>query len=101
MNRVSVAIGLAALQRDDDVQRFLDDVKKERERLYRTLRELPLKVYPSAANFLFVASETNLQETLLEQGILIRSFQNGTYRITVGTTDENNRLIQALKEVFS
>jgi histidinol-phosphate aminotransferase len=99
VNQVSVAIGLEALSKTDEVERFLQSVVEERERLSQELQTLPLEVFPSYGNFLYVKTNRPIQEELLEKGILIRSFGKGTYRITVGTRDENTQLINALQEV--
>jgi len=101
VNSVSIAIGLEALTKQETVKTFLNDVVQERNNLYDYLIDLGMDVYPSQANFLFVKSTVNLQETLLQKGILIRSFGNDAYRITIGTTKQNSRLKEALKEVLS
>jgi histidinol-phosphate aminotransferase len=100
VNGFSIDLGLRALQKSSKVDSFIQNTIIERQRLFEELSKLPLKVYTSNANFLFLKSYTNLQEKLLEYGILIRSFNNGFYRITVGTKKENKKVIQALKEVL-
>lgn len=100
LNEVSARIGLQALQQKDHVKTFISRVIDERERLYNELQKLPLSVLPSCTNFVFVQCEQDLQTALLSYNILIRSFRNGTYRITIGSPDENNQLIQALQEVL-
>lgn len=99
VNQVSVAIGLEALTKTSQVQAFLEAVVTERERLYQALQELSFTVFPSSGNFLYVTTSIPLQEVLLEEGILIRGFGENNYRITVGTTDQNTRLINVLQEV--
>ena len=62
----------------------------------------------SQTNFVFVDlgdNTTNLFKELYDRGVVIRpmgqfgSSQN-TYRISIGTPEENDRLIQAAKEVL-
>ena len=62
-------------------------------------------VYPSDANFLLIkVSDANLLYTkLIERGIVVRnrntvSLCQGCLRITVGTKEENTKLLNALKE---
>jgi histidinol-phosphate aminotransferase len=84
----------------------------ERERLARALRERArigaplLRVYPSAANFLLVqlagASALPLWEALLDRGVMVRRFTDEqlgrSLRVTVGTPEQNDRLLEALRE---
>ena len=64
------------------------------------------KVYPSDANFLLVkvSDADKLYNQLVEKGIIVRnrnliSLCLGCLRITVGTRDENAKLLKALKEL--
>jgi len=78
---------------------------QERQRVAAALKEAPAveHVWPSAANFLFVRF-TNIErvrDALQAHKILIREFPRlteftGCARITIGTADENDRLIAAL-----
>lgn len=87
---------------DEHVARIL----RERDRLGAALGAIDgVHVYPSAANFFFArlaSNPTDVAERLGEQGIRIRSFHaHGArlahhVRITVGTPDENARLLAAL-----
>lgn len=100
VNGVSVQIGLKALAKEQAKQEFIQTMITERERLFKELTNLSFTVVPSKANFVFLSSPINIQDPLLERGILIRSFGSNTYRISIGTTDENNQLLTALKEVL-
>ncbi len=64
------------------------------------------KIYPSDANFILVKvpNANNTYNKLVDQGIIIRnrntvSLCNGCLRITIGTKEENNKLISALKSI--
>ena len=62
------------------------------------------KIYPSDANFLLVqVTDANmLYRTLIAKGIVIRNRNavlKNTVRITVGTAQENQKLIQTLKAI--
>ena len=78
----------------------------ERARLAAALSELPLvvRVWPSDANFLLVECEDagRLLEAGVRGGLLVRDMRRQPglercLRITVGTPDENSRLIAALE----
>ena len=66
-----------------------------------------LKIYPSDANFLLVkvTKKLGLAERLLEKGIIVRDvtglmgLEGEHVRITVGTREENDFLIETLKSL--
>jgi histidinol-phosphate aminotransferase len=79
----------------------------ERGRLYERLQRQAAieQVWPSEANFLFAKFRnlTALQQYLLKRRILIRDFSSqpgldNCARITVGTPEENDALLDALEE---
>lgn len=78
----------------------------ERERLSARLSECDIvdKVWPSQANFLFVrfADVERARDRLRAARILIREFASlpdyaGCARITIGTPEENSRLVETLQ----
>jgi histidinol dehydrogenase len=81
----------------------------ERERVAAALRALPYveKVYPSDANFLLVKVERSreLYEYLIARELIVRDRSRtpgceGTLRITIGTPEENDRLIDELMQRY-
>jgi histidinol-phosphate aminotransferase len=85
-----------------ELQAHFRDVKAEREKLRDEMARLPMEVFPSEANFLLVrvAEARKLFDSLAERGVIVRCFDRGALkgclRITVGTPDENARLLDAL-----
>ncbi|MGZ5032510.1 MAG: histidinol-phosphate transaminase [Usitatibacter sp.] len=82
----------------------------DRARLERSLEALPgVRRFPSAANFILVrvADGPRAYEGLRERGILVRTFHGShpllahCLRLTVGTADENAKLLEALASVLS
>ena len=81
----------------------------DRERVAEKLAELGFNVIPSQANFLFAAPPdgdgAGCFAALREEAIIVRYFPGritGKYlRITIGTPEENNKLIQVLKKRFN
>jgi histidinol-phosphate aminotransferase len=78
----------------------------ERRRLMDALPKVPgiNRVWPSAANFILIesADAPTLVSRVREAGILLRDFSwdpllPGCVRITVGSPDENDRLLEALR----
>ena len=106
VDAVAMLAGTAAFR--DQVYKDLNVAKvlQSRFTLQQQLADLDFKVWPSEANFLMVQPPTGiealtLQQTLKQQGILIRHFDLPSVadklRITVGTDDQNERLCRQLK----
>lgn len=101
VNKLSQYAAALALDNVDRVADYVDELKGLREELRTKLEELDFIVYPSGANFLFVKSPVDeLYEKLMEQGVLIRKFDDKHYRITVGKREENQILIDEIKKLI-
>jgi histidinol-phosphate aminotransferase len=96
---------LKALQHKDKVAEWVSLLKTERSRLIAELAKLPMvkHIYPTDANFVLlrVDDANALYQYLIAQSIVVRnrntvSLCMGCIRITVGTPDENNQLLQAM-----
>jgi histidinol-phosphate aminotransferase len=96
----------AAIHVLENIEVYQEDLKlilEEKERLITELQELHLvkKIYPSDANFLLVEVDNadELYTRLVRQKIITRNRSTqvaNCLRITVGTTEENKALIEAL-----
>lgn len=70
------------------------------------LAKLPMKVYDSQANFIFikVRNATKLNKYLLSNGIIVRTLDNyeifDCLRISIGTTLENKKFLNLIKKFF-
>lgn len=78
---------------------------QERARLAAALEHLPVvtRVWPSDANFLLIEADdaARLMEAGRRAGVLLRDFSAGPYtpggvRISIGTPDQNDRLLRSL-----
>lgn len=78
-------------------------IVEERERLIPALSSLGVVCSPSDANFVLCGLPKSLQAPLLERGIALRFFSDprldGSARVTVGTPDETDALVDALREL--
>ena len=99
--------GLAALREESYGAETTLRIRKERERLREALEAAGLVTVPGEANFIFLYSDTELYEPLLQRGILIRRCCNyhgipeqGYYRIAVRKREENDRLLEALTQIL-
>jgi len=98
-----------ALKKLDEINESRDQVKRiieERCRLVQSLSKLKVveKIYPSEANFLLirVMDADYIYNMLLEKGVIVRNRSrmiSNCLRITVGTADENSRMISELEKI--
>jgi histidinol-phosphate aminotransferase len=99
----SIVAAQAALKDKEHLKRVVANNNSQALLLEQELKAFGFEVYRSHANFiLFKTSNKDLFERLLEKGIIIRKMLSlGALRITVGTADENQRVIKAIKEINS
>lgn len=99
----SVAAGVAALSDLDHMRSSVDKIKSERQRLQEATGS-----HPSKANFLYletVRASSVVAERFFQKGIIIRdcrSFRGAGenhVRVTVGTPAENDRFLEAFREI--
>jgi len=100
---VSQAAALAALDDADHVARSIAANAAERTRLTAELSKLGLRPVPSHTNFIFIdvgSRATDLYNELLREGVIVRPLAwmgfPGAIRISLGTSEENNKLLAAL-----
>jgi histidinol-phosphate aminotransferase len=101
------AAALAALEDDAYLDKVVAAVARERERLGHGLRQLGLKVFPSAANFvsavLPIPAATAVDE-LRRRRILVRDWRDAEHlreiRITVGLPDDTDAVVAALGDIL-
>jgi histidinol-phosphate aminotransferase len=96
---------LDALGSAEKVEKMIDEIISEREKLIKNLRELSIvtKIYPTDANFVLVKTTDaeKIYKFLLDEKIVVRNRNNvelceGCLRITIGTPEENEKLLESL-----
>lgn len=105
----SQQLAIETLNNYSEVKKHIQFIISERQRVSAKLKKFSFvdKVYPSDANFLLVRvlnDPTTLVQTLRDEKIIIRnrSTTRGCYqsvRISIGSEDENNRLLEALERI--
>ncbi len=106
IDRFAIAAAVASFEDQTYFEEQCQKVISTREKLVDELTALGFKVLPSKANFIFASHPSHdagqLAQQLREQGIIVRYFNkpriNQFLRITVGTDEQNERLVQTLKE---
>jgi histidinol dehydrogenase len=106
INQATQDLAIKALDNLDDVNTMIREIVKERETLVKELVAVPYvqKVFPSEANFILVRMDNadSVYEYLKTNGIIVRNRSrvvlcDDSLRITVGTKDQNRKLIDTLK----
>jgi histidinol-phosphate aminotransferase len=97
---------LNALEDYDNYKKTIALLLKEKKKLQIELGQIDLikKIYPSDANFILIEVDNadKLYEQLLEQKIIVRNRSKqipNTLRITIGTSQENQKLIETLNSI--
>ncbi|MFD2934313.1 histidinol-phosphate transaminase [Spirosoma flavum] len=101
-------LALEALNHEAEKNEMVRQILAERQNLAENLRSLPSVkvVHPSDANFLLVqfVDAAATFEYLIEQQVIVRDRSkvklcDGCLRISVGTPDENERLLAVLRQM--
>ena len=106
VNEASQQLALQALANVDLVNLWIKETLQQRDLLVLSLKnfDFVVDIYPSDANFILVKTTdaNGIYNFLVKQGIIVRNRSKvelceGCLRITVGTPDENNILLQTLQ----
>ncbi|MDU6294871.1 histidinol-phosphate transaminase [Clostridium celatum] len=108
LNQLSQDIACNIINHPEKVIKNVEEIVSERERLYKNLKEIELRnkeiitFYPSKANFIFAKSKykDKIKAEMEEQGILIRYFNDDTFRISIGESWENDLIITVIKKAL-
>ncbi|MEG0823403.1 MAG: aminotransferase class I/II-fold pyridoxal phosphate-dependent enzyme, partial [Erysipelotrichaceae bacterium] len=105
LNSISQVIGTIVLNHINIYEQNVATIITEREQLLTELKKIKaIKVYPSNSNFIFGRSEykQKMIEGLKAKGIVIRNYsENDSFRISVGTHEENAKIIEVLNSIFA
>ena len=108
VNMLTQEQAMKRLKDTQPVEQWVNILLQERERTIEAFGELPIceKIYPTDANF-FLAKVKDAQKAydyLVDKGIIVRNrtriaLCNNCLRVTIGTREENNELIGALRDM--
>ena len=117
LNKIKPPYNINELTQDSAIKRLLKvcevkqevlNIIKERDLLLNELKEVSFvsEIYPTDCNFVLVKVDdaTKRYNQLIEKGIVTRNRTNqplceNCLRFTIGTKEENKKLIEALKEI--
>jgi histidinol-phosphate aminotransferase len=108
VDAIAIAVATAAIKDQQYFKENVEKVKTERQELTEQLRALNFEVPDSSANFVLAKSSypaSEIYDKLIQRNIYVRYFNlpglGDKLRITVGTRQQNEKLISALKEILS
>ncbi|MFZ2146627.1 MAG: histidinol-phosphate transaminase, partial [Sedimentisphaerales bacterium] len=109
VDAVAIEVATAAIKDQKYFRQTTEKVKKDRDILVAQLRDLKFNVPESCANFVLAEKKNceagEIYDKLVQRRIYVRYFNlpglNNRLRISVGTSEQNDKLISALKEILS
>ena len=108
VNRLTQEEAIRVLQHPETIKGWVNTLLEERARVMEEFVKLPccVRVFPTDANFFLakVYEATQLYNYLVSEGIIVRNrtnvaLCNDCLRITIGTKEENEALLEALRKV--
>jgi len=107
VNHLAQQAGIAAIQDQAFVKRSVKVNEQGKEQFYECFDELKLHYVPSFGNFILVDMGSAAQpyyQSLLQEGVIVRPLQayqlENHLRFSIGTKEENEFCIQALKKIY-
>jgi len=107
VNSLAQVAALAALEDEGHILECLRTIEAGRAFLYEEFKALGIKYVPSRANFILVdvgRSANDIYQKLLREGVIVRPLtpfgMETALRITVGTPQENRKLVKGLRSVL-
>ena len=108
INVFSHTAAMAILEHRECIRERVAFINTERDRMFSALQTVDgVRPYPSHANLILfeVADPEAVFTGLVEQGVLIRNVTSypmlsNALRVSVGTTEENDRFLEALKRTL-
>lgn len=108
VNRLTQEEAMKVLQQPEQIKAWVNTLLEERTRVMDEFVKLPccVRVFPTDANFFLakVYEATQIYNYLVSEGIIVRNrtnvaLCNDCLRITIGTKEENDALLNALRKV--
>ena len=109
LNILTQQKALELIENRDKVEKWVKLLIAEREKMKKLLSDFPfvVKIFPSDANFILIKmfDARGIYNYLKEKGVIVRDRSKvhlceGSLRITIGSSEENKLLLNALKELI-
>lgn len=108
VNRLTQEEAINVLHKPEQIKEWVNTLLEERTRVMEEFVKLPccVRIFPTDANFFLakVYEATQIYDYLVSEGIIVRNrtnvaLCNDCLRITIGTKEENDALLDALRKV--
>ncbi len=107
IDRFALAAAVASFEDQTYFEQQCQKVITSREQLVEEMQALGFDILPSKANFIFAThpqhAANEIAKQLRQQGVIVRYFNKPRIdqflRITIGTPEENKRLLDSLKDI--
>lgn len=109
LNKLTQAAAVVALKHRDALLSRINVLSVERRKVYRALQKADIEaVYPTAANFIYFRTSRGdeLNQALLDHSILVKYYgKDGdddlqSFRLTIGSPEENAKVLAVIDEVL-
>jgi histidinol-phosphate aminotransferase len=109
VDAVAITLATAAIKDQSYFKRNVERVKQDRQELTEQLRAIGFAIGDSYSNFVLAETKNGsaaaIHEALAQRHIFVRYFDalglDNKLRITVGTREQNERLLAALREIVA
>lgn len=105
LSALTQAASIAALRNSKLMLANVQQISTQRQRVGEELSRMGLQVVPSESNFLLVEGfedPRGVFDFLMEQGLIVRKTTiPGALRITIGTPEENDKLLELMPKALS
>jgi histidinol-phosphate aminotransferase len=102
VNGLAQAAAIAAIDNMDQIDERVGRILGERRRVVATLQAAGWTMPDAQANFVYLPLGADTDTVYLEmekRGVVTRPFSNEGIRITIGSSDENDRFLRTIAEV--
>lgn len=102
VNSVTQCVAEIVLSHQDEIIKEINQIKQRREKMYQAYKELKrddITLYESKANFFYGKSrkKKKLMQAFQQAGIVIRDYDDDSFRISIGSDEENQKVLEVLK----
>ena len=106
LNSFSQVVACNILRHPEKILKNVEEVVYEREKLYENLKRIEkisdnkITFYKSKANFIFgrFTKKDDIKRLLEDKGILIRYFNDDSFRISIGSALENDLIVNVIEK---
>ena len=104
VNRLTTFVATTVLKYWKDMLVQVDEIKKQRKIMYDQYKKMNKKniiLYPSKANY-FYGRTTEMKRLLLllkEKNIIIRTYKDDSFRITIGSSEQNRQVLEVIQKL--